>query len=102
VQVVGRGVGDDSWESLARRSLGLPLRFHEDADMSARGSAILALTLNGTSVIDASTRLGAPSRLTTPDDEEVTAARGLLERYRQASEQALQWRNFEVSESLRG
>lgn len=102
VQVVGRGVGDERWESIARQSLGLTLRFHEDADMSARGAAILGLTLDGTTVVDASTRIGAPSRLMAPDDHDVTVAHGLLERYREASEQSVQWRAFEAQAERSG
>jgi xylulokinase len=96
VQVVGRGVGSPQWESIAVQSLGLPLRFHDDADMSARGAAILAKTLDGTSLADASEHLGAASRRVTPDDGAVIAARRLLARYRRASDESVRWKEWQT------
>jgi xylulokinase len=96
VEVVGRGVRNLQWETIARRALGLSLRLHEDADMSARGSAMLALALDGTSVVEASRRLSAASRQMSPTVDEIAQSRRLLERYRQASDQATQWRRLET------
>jgi hypothetical protein len=78
---------------MARRALGLTLRFHDDADMSARGAAMLALSLDGTSVVEASRRLGAPSRLVPVEAEGVEAARLLLEDYQRASHYSVEWRH---------
>jgi hypothetical protein len=63
--------------------------------MSARGAAMLALALDGTTVVDASRRLSAESRLVRPQSGEAESARRLLERYRQASGQGVQWRHHE-------
>jgi xylulokinase len=95
VEVVGRGVRNHDWETVARQTLGLTLRFHDDSDMSARGAAMLALALDGTSVVDASRRLSAESRLVRPQPGEAQSARRLLERYRHASDQGVQWRHYE-------
>ena len=92
VEVVSRGVRNSNWESIALRTLGLPLRFHDDADMSARGAAMLALTLDGTSVEESSRRLGTTSRVVHPASSDVDAARRLLENYQSASAHSLQWR----------
>jgi xylulokinase len=92
VEVVGRGVNNAHWEDIARRTLGLTLRFHDDPDMSARGAAMLALALNDTSVLEASRLLAAPSRLVQPRLEDAGIATELLARYRLASEQSVQWR----------
>ena len=92
VEVVGRGVRNATWEALARRSLGLTLRFHDDADMSARGAAMLALSLEGISVIEASQRLGAASRVVPASPDEVDSARRYLEDYRRASRFSVEWR----------
>jgi hypothetical protein len=64
--------------------------------MSARGAAMLALALNGTPVVDASRQLGATSRLVHPRPDEVTWSQQLLEKYLQASDQALQWRHVDA------
>ena len=93
VEIVGRGVRNAHWEAMARRALGLTLRFHDDADMSARGAAMLALSLDGTSVVEASRRLGAPSRLVPVEAEGVEAARLLLEDYQRASHYSVEWRH---------
>jgi xylulokinase len=91
IEVVGRGVNNHDWESIAMRTLGLPLRFHTDPDMSARGSAMLALALSGTTVDEASRQLSDESRLVHPETRDVDTARDLLARYRRASQLALQW-----------
>jgi sugar (pentulose or hexulose) kinase len=96
VEVVGRGVGNSDWEDIARHTLGLTLRLHDDADMSARGAAMLALALDGTPVVDASRQLGAASRLVHPRPHEVTWSQQLLGKFLQASDQALQWRHFDT------
>jgi sugar (pentulose or hexulose) kinase len=99
VQVVGRGVGDSTWEMIAVQSLGLPLRFHDDTDMSARGSAILARTLDGTSLAVASDRLGAPSRQRNPNEGDLITSRRLLDRFRWASDASVRWREYQAHES---
>jgi len=96
VEVVGRGVGNADWEEIARHTLGLTLRLHDDADMSARGAAMLALALDGTSVQDASRQLSAASRLVQPRRDDVAHSQQLLEKYLRASDQALQWRHVDV------
>ncbi len=93
VEVVGRGVGSSDWEEIARHTLGLTLRLHDDADMSARGAAMLALALDGTSVVDASRQLSAASRLVHPRADEVAWSHQLLETYLRASQQSVQWRH---------
>jgi hypothetical protein len=52
---------------------------------------MLALALDGTSIVDASRQLSAASRLVHPRPDEVTRSQQLLEKYLQASDQALQW-----------
>ena len=91
VEVVSRGVDNPAWESLALNTLGLNLRFHDDADMSARGAAMLALALDGTPVIAASRQLSAPSRGVSPTNGDVEAARRLLAEYRGASALSVDW-----------
>ena len=92
VEVVSRGVQNPQWEALARRALGTTLRLHDDADMSARGAAMLALALNGTPVVQASRRLSAQHRVVEPTSEELESARGLLDDYQRASHYSLEWR----------
>jgi len=102
VEVVSRGVQNPHWEAMALQSLGADLRFHHDPDMSARGAAMLAMSLGGASVTEASRRLGAPSRVAHPERADVETARHLLEDYRRASEQSLHWRHRdEVATPLR-
>ena len=91
VEVVSRGVQNSNWESLAIESLGLPLRFHDDADMSARGSAMLACAVRGTDIVEASRQLGAAYRPVHPAPADVIAARRRLEDYRSARSYSLHW-----------
>jgi sugar (pentulose or hexulose) kinase len=93
VEMVSRGVHNPQWGVLARRALGTTLRLHDDADMSARGAAMLALALDGTPVVQASRRLSAQHRVVEPTSAEIESARGLLVDYRRASQYSLEWRN---------
>ena len=92
VEVVSRGVDNPDWEALALSTLGLTLRVHSDADMSARGAAMLAATLDGTPIVESSTRLGAPSRVLHPTPAEVEVAAHQLKDYRRASAHSITWR----------
>jgi xylulokinase len=91
IEFVGRGAGDEAWEAMALETLGAPVRFHSDPDMSARGAAILAAIMVGVSPEQAVSRLGDDTRSATPSAAELARGRHLLARYRQASKTALDW-----------
>jgi xylulokinase len=91
IEFVGRGAGDPAWEALALETLGAPVRFHSDPDMSARGAAILAAIAVGVSPEQAVSSLGDDTRLAAPSAAELATGRRLLARYRHASKTALDW-----------
>ena len=86
----GRGAGDPAWQAVALETLGAPVRFHSDPDLSARGAAILAAIAAGVSPEQA-----VASSATHPhrraDRGRAGTGRRLLARYRRASETALAW-----------
>lgn len=91
IEFVGRGAGDPAWEALALETLGAPVKFHSDSDMSARGAAILAAIMAGVSPGEAVAGLGDGTRTAAPSPTELARGRHLLARYRQASKTALDW-----------
>ena len=93
VDVVGRGVGDPAWEAIALNAMRVPLRFHEDPDMSVRGATMLAAAASGVDLLDASRQLSDSSRLIRPDSSDVEASKAMLSVYRRAGEIALGWTN---------
>lgn len=90
VEVAGRGVGNAVWEAAAAHGIGRPIRFHHDPDLSARGAAMLAAAVAGTHLVDASRLLGDDVHESEPSDRPFDSQ--LIERYREASEIAQQWR----------
>lgn len=92
VEVVGRGVGDPAWEAVALETLGMPLRFHDDADMSARGAAMLAATADGAELEEASRAMVDRARRAEPGTGAAEAAKASLEAYCRASEFSVAWR----------
>jgi xylulokinase len=91
IEFVGRGAGDAGWEALALEALGARIRFHDDAEMSARGAAMLAAIMTGMTLPEASRRLGDLTRIATPGPAALDRGRATLARYRRASEIALGW-----------
>jgi xylulokinase len=91
IEFVGRGAGDPAWEAAALETLGAPVRFHSDPDMSARGAAILAAIAAGVSQERAVSSLGDDTHCAVPSTAELARGRRLLARYRQASKTALDW-----------
>ncbi len=66
IEFTGRGAGDPTWEALAMQTLGAPVRFHADPDLSARGAAILAAVMTGMSPGAALARLADQAHLASP------------------------------------
>jgi xylulokinase len=95
VEIAGRGVGDAVWESAALHGIGRSLRFHEDHDLSARGAAMLAAALDDGDPVRASKLLVDEVHVTTESERGVQLDQHLIERYREASAIALQWRASE-------
>jgi xylulokinase len=91
IEVVGRGVGDAAFESAALRVLGSGLRFHDDADMSARGAAMLAAAVGGWPLGEAVGRLGDATRTAQPAPGDLERSARLMARYTAASEVARSW-----------
>ncbi|MCU1493766.1 MAG: hypothetical protein JWO62_1530 [Acidimicrobiaceae bacterium] len=91
VELVGRGVGDASFEAIAGDSMMVPLRFHEDSDMSARGAAMLAAMSLGWDLATASTRLSDHVRRLEVDETRRARSGKLFEDYLSASALALTW-----------
>jgi xylulokinase len=94
VEVVGRGVGDPAWESIGLDVMQLPLRFHEDADMSARGAAMLGAVAAGTDLESVSRELGDDVRRVAPGVAQTDA---MLDVYRRAGEVAIAWKDAHAS-----
>lgn len=92
VEVVGRGVGDPSFESLALRSFGATLRFHPDVELSARGTAMLAAAAAGAELGEATRSMGDRPRIARRTEADRASSATLLERYLRASEMATSWR----------
>jgi xylulokinase len=92
VEVVGRGVGDAGFESLALQSLGATLRFHPDDDMSARGAAMLGAAAAGADLGDAARSMGDSPRTERPSAADIASSAEAAERYLWASEVATGWR----------
>lgn len=97
IEVVGRGVGDSAWEQLAVASLGAPVAFHDDPDLSARGAAMLAAVACGADLNAVAGELGAPQRAAAPSGSEVAQSRRGFARYLAAAEVAAHWRAADVS-----
>jgi xylulokinase len=91
VEIVGRGVGDVSFEAIAVDSMMIPLRFHEDADMSARGAAMLAAMSLGWDLATVNTRLGDRTRRLEVDEARRAVSGKRFEDYLLASALALTW-----------
>jgi len=91
IEYAGRGAGDPTWEALAMQTLGAPVRFHSDPDISARGAAILAAIMTGISLPEAIATLGDRARSAEPSPADLALGRTLIARYRQASDAALGW-----------
>jgi xylulokinase len=91
IEFVGRGADDPAWQAVALETLGAPVRFHADPDMSARGAAVLAAIAAGVSAEQAVLGLGDATRSAAPSAAELARGRRLLDRYRQASKTALDW-----------
>jgi sugar (pentulose or hexulose) kinase len=91
IEFVGRGASDPTWEALALETLGTQVRFHEDAEMSARGAAVLGAIMTGFSLEQASRQLGDRTWTAVPDTADLERGRVLIARYRQASDTALSW-----------
>jgi sugar (pentulose or hexulose) kinase len=91
IEVVGRGVGDPDFEAAAVRVLGSTLRFHDDADTSARGAAMLAAIVAGAGIDDAVRRLGDATRTAQPGPDDIESSARTMSRYRVASDAALAW-----------
>jgi hypothetical protein len=94
VEIAGRGVGQASWERFAAEGLGLNARFHHDTDLSVRGAAMLAMALDGVDVVEASARLIDDTHEIDATAHSESVAYAELERYRRATDLALQWRTF--------
>jgi xylulokinase len=92
VEIVGRGVGSLAWEAAALGTLGAALRFHEDADLSARGAAMLAAVAAGAGLNAVAGRLSDRVRRAAPSPQEVATAGTLFADYLAASAIALSWR----------
>lgn len=92
VEVVGRGVGDPAWECLALGALGTTVAFHDDADLSARGAAMLGAVASGESLETVARRLGAPCRTAVPTPEQIVRSSMTFERYLAAVKMAKHWR----------
>ncbi|HEY1825585.1 MAG TPA: FGGY-family carbohydrate kinase [Acidimicrobiales bacterium] len=97
VEIAGRGVGQASWERFAAEGLGLNARFHHDTDLSVRGAAMLAMALDGVDVVEASARLIDDTHEIDATAHSESVAYAELERYRRATDLALQWRTFSHS-----
>lgn len=91
IEFAGRGAGDANWRAVALETLGARVRFHSDADLSARGAAMLAAVMTGLSFEQASAALVDATQLAGPSAEQVALGRRLSARYRRASEAALAW-----------
>ncbi len=91
IEFVGRGANHPTWEALALETLGTQVRFHEDAEMSARGAAVLGAIMTGVSLQQASRQLGDRTWTAAPDTADLERGRVLIARYRQASDTALSW-----------
>lgn len=91
IEFVGRGAGDPGWEAAALETLGAPIRFHSEPDMSARGAAILAAIMTGVSPDQAVASLGDETRYAAPSAAALATGSRLLARYREASKTALDW-----------
>jgi sugar (pentulose or hexulose) kinase len=91
IEFVGRGAGDPTWEAVALETLGARIRFHEDAEMSARGAAILGALMTGVSLGQAGRELGDQTRSAEPAPADLERGRLMIARYRQASDMALGW-----------
>jgi xylulokinase len=91
IEFVGRGAGDPTWEALALETLGTRVRFHEDAEMSARGAAMLGALMTGVSLEQAGRELGDRTRSAEPRPADLERGRLMIARYRQASDMALGW-----------
>jgi len=88
-RVAGPSPADD--RSTALETLGTQVRFHEDAEMSARGAAVLGAIMTGVSLQQASRQLGDRTWTAAPDTADLERGRVLIARYRQASDTALSW-----------
>jgi len=93
VEVAGRGVGDASWETMAYEGLGLDLRFHHDAELSVRGAAMLAMAVDGVDIVEASTLLVDTTHEIPSSPRSAALAREGVDRFRRATDLAVQWRN---------
>jgi xylulokinase len=91
VEIVGRGVGDSSFEAIAGDSMMVPLRFHEDPDMSARGAAMLAAMSLGWDLATVGSRLSDRTRRLEVDETRRARSGKLFEDYLAASALALTW-----------
>jgi xylulokinase len=89
VEVVGRGVGDAAWESMMLADIGLDLRFHDDADLSVRGAAILGAAAAGEDVGEASKRLRGSTHFASADIEHQYRVKQNARAFRAASQAAL-------------
>ncbi len=98
VEIAGRGVGDPVWETAALHGIGRPLRFHQDPDLSARGAAMLAASMENGDPVRASRALSDEVRASRTN-ERSQLDQTLIERYREASDIALQWRTSEHQRS---
>lgn len=92
VELVGRGVGNSTWERAALDGLGLSLRVHDDADLTARGAAMLAAGIEG-DLAAAARAMSGPTRTLEPAPNQRNEARQLLTRYRRASAISVDWAN---------
>ncbi|HEY1761969.1 MAG TPA: FGGY family carbohydrate kinase [Acidimicrobiales bacterium] len=96
VDIAGRGVGDAVWEAAALHGIGRSLRFHQDPDLSARGAAVLAAAVEREDPVGASRLLSDEVKFSPRAERVEQLDRHLVERYREASEIALQWRASEA------
>ena len=96
VEVVGRGVGDPTWEAIGLNAMDLTLRFHADAEMSARGAAMLGAAAAGVEVEEASRRLVDSTRRVEPDRTGLGSSRALLDAYRRAGDISIAWKQMQT------
>lgn len=102
IEFAGRGSADSAWQSLALETLGARVRLHLDADLSARGAAIMAAIMASEPPSEAIRRLGDQTRMAEPADRDVQRSRYLSARYRLASRTALDWQSISQDGSTRG
>jgi xylulokinase len=89
VEVVGRGVGNAAWESMLLADLGLDLRFHDDADLSVRGAAILGAAAAGEDVGAASERLRGSTHFASANVDQQYRVTANVRAFRTASQAAV-------------